>query len=39
MRIKEKYDPYDINPSMIAIDEADLLLNEKNIRKSTYRIL
>lgn len=39
MKIKEKYDPFNINPSMVVVDEADLLLSEQNIRKSTYSIL
>lgn len=39
MRIKEKYDPFDINPRIVVVDEADLLLSEASIRKGTFGIL
>lgn len=36
---KEQYDPYDINPATIIIDEFDELLSNENSSKYLFKIL
>ena len=36
---KEKFDPYDINPSVIVIDEYDEVMQNPNISKQIHKIL
>lgn len=36
---KEKYDPYDINPALIVVDEFDELLQSEDLAKPMLRIL
>jgi len=37
--MKDKKDPYDVNPKTVVLDEYDLLLGEENIAKATTNIL
>ena len=36
---REKYEPFDINPQIVIIDECDLLLQDETLRKSLLWLL
>ena len=36
---REKYDPYDINPSMIVMDEFDILLSNPGLKDKSLQII
>ncbi|KRW99455.1 P-loop containing nucleoside triphosphate hydrolase [Pseudocohnilembus persalinus] len=39
LQVKDKQDPFEVNPATIVIDEVDLLLGESTLSKSTMDIL